>query len=311
MRRLPPADVTDRGPCSEGSRLVWQALAVHQARLRSVVARLHAGRPGDVHDARVAARRLRALLATFRPVFDQRRSRQLRRGLKDLARELSVPREADVRRGLLLAAARRAPAADVAEDRCLRATLRRDCSESRRVLRETLGSADWAESVDRLCDERALSALRLRPDVDLAELLDLVDGPWRVAGRLLAGRPRGEAGLHRLRLALKRCRYALESVAGLQSGAAGKVMCRLRSAQDSLGEHLDAVAARKWLNANSATLGRPPVRRLDRELKAGAKELKQEALRRAAELMPAYANWRMALSGIAHSRSRYSSSSSS
>ncbi len=298
MRRARPAGLTDPGSGAEGSRLVWQALARHLARLRSVVAKLHAGRPTDVHDARVAARRLRSLLATYRPLFDQRRSRRLRRGLRDLAHVLSEPREADVRRDLLLAAVNRVPAAAAADSQCLQATLRQACAESRRAMRAALGSADWSESVGILCDERTLSTLRLRPDVELAELLELVDAPWRDAGRLLAGRPGGFVELHRLRLALKRCRYALESVSSLQARGAGQVIDRLRSAQDSLGEYLDAAAARKWLRANEATLGRPFVRRLDHELKAYGKELKSEVLRRAADVMPAYARWRMALRGL-------------
>jgi CHAD domain-containing protein len=76
------------------------------------------------------------------------------------------------------------------------------------------------------------------------------------------------------------------------------VIDRLRSAQDSLGEHLDAVAARKWLKANEVTMGRSLVRQLDRELKALEKERKAEALRRSAEVMPAYAKWRVALQGL-------------
>ena len=298
MRRMESADVTDCLPGGEGSRLAWHALVEHQARLRSVVARLRAARPGDVHDARVAARRLRSLLATYRPLFDQRKSQRLRRRLRDFARALSGPREADVRRGLLLAVAGRPPAVAVADAQCLRAALRRDCVESRRAMREAMDSEAWAESVEILCDEQALAALRLRADVDLAELLEFVDRPWREANSLLADHPGGAAQLHRLRLALKRCRYALESVSSLQPVRAGRVIDRLRSAQDGLGEHLDAIAARKWLKANEVTLGGPLVRRLDREIKALERELKAEALARAAEPMPAYAKWSKALRSL-------------
>jgi CHAD domain-containing protein len=298
MRRPGSAEVAVYASGAAGSRLAWQALVEHQARLRSIAARLSAARADDVHDARVAARRLRSLLATCRPLFDQRRSQRLRRDLKDFARVLSGPRDADVRRSLLLAVAERVPAMAVADTRCLRAALRRECAESRRAMREALADVDWAGSVGILGDVRTLAALRLRLDVELAELLELVDRPWRDAGRMLASRPRGRAKLHRLRLMLKRCRYALESVSSLQPGRAGRVLDRLRSVQDSLGDYLDAVAARKWLKASGATLGRPLVHRLDHELKALEKELKGEALRPAAGLMPAYAQWRMALRGL-------------
>ncbi len=289
--------MTECSPAGEGSQLAWQALVEHQARLRSIVARLGAARSGDVHDARVAARRLRSLLATYRPLFDQRRSQRLRRRLKELARVLTGPREADVRRGLLLAVAGRLPAVAGEDAGRLRVSLRKDCAESRRAMREALGGAGWAESVEILSDERTLAELRLRVDVGLAELLELVDGPWRVADGLLAAHRGGAAKLHRLRLALKRCRYALESVSSLQPARAGRVLDRLRSVQDSLGEYLDAVAARKWLQENEAALGRPLVRLLDREIKVREKERKAEALRKASRLMPAYEKWRMALGG--------------
>lgn len=165
-------------------------------------------------------------------------------------------------------------------------------------MRETLGCSDWVESAAMLCDQQTLLALRLRPDVDLAELLELVDQPWRDAEKMLSGRPGGRARLHRLRLLLKRCRYAMESVSSLQPARAARVIDRLRSVQDSLGEYLDAVAAREWLKANEVALGRPLVARLDHELKALEKKLKAESLRRAVGLMPAYAKWRMALRGL-------------
>ena len=298
MRRAVPVEVTDCVPGGEGSRLVWQSLVEQQDRLRAAIAKLRAARPGDVHDARVAARRLRALLATYRPLFDQRRAQRLRRGLRDFARGLSGPRDADVRRDLLLAVAQRVPRFAAADTRCLRSALRRDCAKSRRAMRELLGNEDWAESAGILADRRTLAALRLRSAVELPELMELVDQPWREAGNRLAAGPGSPAQLHRLRLILKRCRYALESVSSLQPGRAGRVVDRLRSAQDSLGEYLDAVAARKWLKGNDAMLGQRLVRRLDDELTALVKKLKAQARRRVAGLVPAYVKWGMALRGL-------------
>lgn len=298
MRRAVPVEVADCVPGGEGSRLVWESLVEQQDRLRAAIAKLRAARPGDVHDARVAARRLRALLATYRPLFDRRRAERLRRGLRDFARGLSGPREADVRRDLLVAVAERVPGLAAADTRCLRSALRRDCAESRRAMRELLGKEDWAESAGILSDPRTLAALRLRSAVELPELMELVDQPWREAGNRLAAGPGSPAELHRLRLILKRCRYALESVSSLQPGRAERVVDRLRSVQDSLGEYLDAVAAREWLEANEAMLGHRLVRRLDDELKALEKKLRAQARRRVAGLVPAYLKWGMALRGL-------------
>jgi len=298
MRRAVSVEVAHCALDGEGSQLVWQSLVEQQDRLRAAIAKLRAARPGDVHDARVAARRLRALLATYRPLFDRRRAQRLRRGLRDFASGLSGPRDADVRRDLLLEVTARVPRLAVADTRSLRAALRRDCAESRRAMRVLLGEEDWAGSAGILADRRTLAALRLRPDVGLPELLGLVDQPWRDAGKRLAARRGGTAELHRLRLILKRCRYAVESVSSLQPGRAGRVIDRLRSVQDSLGKYLDAVAARKWLKGNEAMLGRRLVRQLDDELKALEKKLKAQTRRQVAGLVPAYAKWGIALRGL-------------
>lgn len=298
MRRPAPADVSDCEPGGEGSRLAWRALLKHQAALRQTVPRLHAARARDVHDARVAARRLRSLLATWRPLFDQRRSQPLRRRIRDFASALSGPRDADVRRDLLLAVAGRVPFVTADDGRILRTVLQRDRAESRRALRVVMRGEDWAESVRTLCDQQTLAALRLRHDAGLVELLELVDRPWRDASKLLAGRAWGTARLHRLRLALKRCRYAMEAVSSLQPGRARQTVDRLRAVQDSLGDHRDAVAARTWLKSKVALLGRSLVDRLDQEIKLIEKQRKSEALRQAADLMPAYTSWRTALTGL-------------
>jgi CHAD domain-containing protein len=273
---------------------VWAALVEQQVRLRSTAARLHAGRATDVHDARVAARRLRSLLATCRPLLDECRSRRLRRRLRDFARALNEVREADVMRDMLLALAEQQPAIAAADAGRLRSMLRRSCAESRRSLRREMASKDWASSVEALGDERALAALRLRHDAGFREVLELVDRPWRTAEKRLVPPPRGAAELHRLRLLLKRCRYALESVSSLQPVQAEQALARLRSAQDRLGEHRDAVQARKWLRANEERLGRPLARRMDRMLRRREKTLGSEAVERAARVLPAYAAWRRA-----------------
>jgi CHAD domain-containing protein len=294
MPRPRAAEASDSAAIAEGSRQVLAALGNQQARLKATAARLHAARAEDVHDARVAARRLRSLLATYRPLLDERRSRRLRRRLRDFARALTEVREADVRRDMVLALAKLEPPLAAQDTGRLRAALGDACAESKRSLRHELATSAWAASVERLGDERTLGALRLRRDAALRDVLDLVDRPWQRATKLLARPARGAATLHRLRLALKRCRYALESVSGLRAEQAELALGRLRSAQDSLGEHRDAAQARKWLRANEGRLGPALARRVDRKLRRHEKAVKAEAVARAAKVLPAYAAWRKA-----------------
>ena len=162
MRGPRAGATTDHAAGAEGSRRAWAALVEQQVRLKSRAARLSATRAKDVHDARVAARRLRSLLATYRPLLDERRSRLLRRQLRDFARALSALREADVRRDLLLALAKHGPGLGAADAGRLRVLLRWSCAESRRALRGAVATQDWAALVATLGDERTLAALRVR-----------------------------------------------------------------------------------------------------------------------------------------------------
>jgi CHAD domain-containing protein len=279
---------------AEGSRLASAALVEQQSRLRTTAARLDAASPADIHDARVAARRLRSLLATFGPLLEERSSRRLRRRLRDLAGALSGVREADVRRDLLQALIKGNAAFATADAGHLRACLRQSCAEARQALgRETAGK-DWMALVEMLTHEPIPATAMVRPDAGLGELLELVDRPWREAGILLARPPRGAKRLHRLRLVLKRCRYALESVSSVESVQAEATLRRLRSAQNHLGDYRDAAQARDWIKVNDERLGRPVARRLDRLLRAREKALAIEAVARASLVMPAYAAWRRA-----------------
>jgi CHAD domain-containing protein len=207
---------------------------------------------------------------------------------------LSSVREADVRREMLLALAKLEPALPAADLGQLRTALRESRVEARRSLLREVASKDWASSVAELGDERTLSALEVRGDAGLATVLELVDRPWHSVEKLLAHPPEDAAKLHRLRLALKRCRYALESVSSLQPERAEQVLIRLRSAQDRLGEYCDAAQAREWVTANEERLGRLLARRLDRTLRGHQKALSAEAVERAAEVLPTYSAWRRA-----------------
>ena len=99
IRRLP----RDR----PGSPALADALRAQQQILASRTARLKGASIDDVHQVRVAARRLRSLLRTFRPLLDPRRVRLYRADLRTCARALADVRESDVRQQLLLALVQR------------------------------------------------------------------------------------------------------------------------------------------------------------------------------------------------------------
>ncbi len=70
----------------EGSLRVAEVVRAQQSQLQAVIGRLEAGAADDVHQGRVAARRLRSILKTFAPLIDERWARMYRMDLRTAAR---------------------------------------------------------------------------------------------------------------------------------------------------------------------------------------------------------------------------------
>jgi CHAD domain-containing protein len=210
--------------------------------------------PEGVHQARVGIRRTRAVLRTFRDLFETEWATPLDDELRRLAQLLGAVRDADVLGARLQRAVDGLPAVD-------------------RVAGQAL--------VDRLAGQRAadLAALlvELRDPAHAEFLVDLVDavgapryagdvpdGPARKAAAHFAAKPwrklrkearRLHAGdatdeeLHRLRIRAKRARYALESVEPVIGKPARRLARRIAELQDVLGDHHDTAVAEEWLRA--------------------------------------------------------------
>lgn len=294
MRRARPTLEPPAPDLAAGSGKIADALRTQQELLAAGASRLDGASVDDVHQGRVAARRLRSLLRTFRPLLDSRRARLYRADLRTYARALAEVRESDVRRQLLLPLARRDSGMSPAEFHRLSVQLEGACHAARDVLRRRLAGTDW-ESLCRALGTHAASGLLVRRrDAGLDEVLKLVDRSWRKPRKLLVAGPRDVEELHELRLALKHCRYALEPVADLAPKAAERLMRRLRAAQDRIGEHRDLVLARAWVDARAEPLGRTLARRLKRLVDRRSAQLHQQALERSRRVLPAYARWRRA-----------------
>jgi CHAD domain-containing protein len=277
-----------------GSRRLVQALSQHHASLVRAIDALPAGQAGDIHSSRVAARRLRSLLRTYRPLLDSRRARLARVDLRSLARALGTVREADVRRDLLLELARGDPeflAPDLAR---LSGALDGACIGSREQLHRHLREPSWVALEQALEGLGPIEQLVQKRDAAETELLKLAARPWQRARRGLTHFPKSVERQHELRLALKHCRYALEPLADLAPRRGARLARRLRAAQDAIGEHRDCLLAGHWVAANARVLGRSGVQRLT-ELVAGREQkLLKRANLRAAAVWPDYRKWRRA-----------------
>ncbi len=224
----------------------WLRDQVHELELLDPVART--GGEGGVHGVRKVCRRLRAALATYRPLLDRDRTDPVRAELRWLAGSLGPARDGEVvleRLVELLDHEVPEPGVDTA----------------RRLLeRHAVGEAVHEQA-------RVLAVLRSRRYMDLRTALDelAADPPWSDRseerakdvlphlvhrdGKRLRHRVRRGDDPHEVRKAAKRLRYAYELV----EPAWGKRATRPREAAEELtnvlGDRQDGLVAREWLVA--------------------------------------------------------------
>lgn len=202
-----------------------------------------------VHDMRVASRRLRSALRDFKPYFKLRKHRRAGDSIKSLADSLGEVRDNDVAIAALEKLAASAPA-DVALG------IEKFAAE-RRTRREG-GRAALANEVadDRLSSLRAefnasLEVTLLSPRANkLKTADDQADGSFRAVGRLIIRarmeelqgfstslyHPLKTKQLHRMRIAAKRLRYAIELVAECWNKQLDSFAKQVADLQTSLGE---------------------------------------------------------------------------
>jgi CHAD domain-containing protein len=283
---LPPAP-------ADGSRRVEDAIR-EQQRLLSAAAELESAGVEDVHRSRVAARRLRSMLKTFRPLLEPRRARLYRVDLRSFARALAGVREADVRRELLAAVVAHDGTIPPSDRERLAGLLEDACIAARAALHRHQGEPGWAALMKALGRHAAGEGLIVDQGASLARVLGLVAGSWRRSVRLLEGEPETTAELHELRLSLKHCRYALEPVADVAPKATARLVRRLRNAQDCIGEHRDTLLATHWVQSNERLLGREFAARLVIDLERRERRLRHRATRRSRKVLEAWSDWRAA-----------------
>lgn len=210
--------------------------------------RLDAGDEG-IHQARVAARRLRSDLRTFRPVLDAEATLPMHDELKWLGGLLGAVRDDDV---LAVGLAEAIPELDLANREggvMLIARLERQRREHLDELLDALDSSRYVElteSLVRFVHDPPLTAEADRPAREL--LPELAARPWRHLVRNVAALPKEPADeqLHRVRILAKRARYAAE-LAAPAVPAAAKHASAIAAVQTVLGDHQDAVVAEHWL----------------------------------------------------------------
>ncbi len=227
------------------------ALAVLRRHFSAMLAKEPGTRLGDdieeLHDMRVATRRLRAALSLFAEVLPV----TALKGKDDLGwigRMLGAVRDLDVQIEQLDTWLDALEEADRDALTMLRSLLHEQRESARAEMLEMLDSRRYAAFVSRF--GRTLRARHLarsgpasRPARALAP--DLIEKRFRSVRKSAAriGPASPAADYHRLRIHCKRLRYALEFLAELYPGATRQLVKRLVRLQDVLGLHQDADVA--------------------------------------------------------------------
>jgi CHAD domain-containing protein len=229
---------------------VRRALTEAAGRLLANEERARAGDdPEAIHQARVGVRRLRAHLATFRPLLKDGSLTSLRTDLRWIGGVLGRVRDADVLLARLRAGVDELPPADRKAGRRLLADLTDARDEAHRKLARVMRRRRFA--VVRDATVEYASAPRLEdPSAPAPEAFaPLMDRRWRsleLAGARI-GPDAADEELHEVRILAKHARYAAEAMAPVFGDDARRFGKIAAGVQDVLGAHQDAVVAQAWL----------------------------------------------------------------
>jgi CHAD domain-containing protein len=283
-------------------RVLQRRLIRQVAELKRRDSQMRRRRDEGVHQARVACRRLRSALATYRPLVDREVTDPIRDEIQWLGRALADARDAKVVRERLRALIDAEP--DDAVIGPVRRRLDKTFDARARTgwahVEETLSSEryfDLLASLDRLIADMPWREKAGLPAVDV--LPTRVHKEWRRMKRRMAAVDDADdrdAELHEVRKDAKRLRYAAEAVHPVWGKDAKKLAKAAKKLTSHLGERQDTVMSRPTLleiaaaaddeGESSVTWGVLLVREeeraaeLDAELPARWKKLSRKKLRR-------------------------------
>jgi len=234
--------------------------AALQTRVKQLLARDPGTRIGrdaeDVHQMRVATRRLRAILRAVRPMVDDRWAASLRGELAWLGSMLGRVRDVDV---LLDHLRKESATLSFRERRAIGrwlAELDQERVEAHGALVQVLDSQRYL----RLLDHIGAAASAPMVTDSTVRLTDIARTAFKGLQRAMnTGSARAsDQRLHRFRLKGKRARYSAELAEATIGKAATRYIRQLQRFQDLLGDYHDAVVAeqrlRKWAAQASSSL---------------------------------------------------------
>jgi len=242
------------------------------------------GDPEGVHQMRVATRRLRSHLRTFRTLLEESAALgELTAELGWLADQLGEVRDLEVLEERLRKDAELLPPEDTAIGVRVAALLEEQIAPARTKLLDSLHSERYLALVERLVAFANAPPLTGRHQDPAAEVVPaLVRKPWRKLRDAVDGLPpplaAGDDELHRIRILAKRTRYAAEAAAPVAGREAERFAKAVTAVQTLLGEHQDSVVAATFLRSITGAARRAFVAGELRELERRAQIRVRESL---------------------------------
>jgi CHAD domain-containing protein len=253
----PDIEIVAVGPNAPLDHVVRAAIATCVAKLVTHDPGVRLGGDAeDVHQARVATRRLRSHLRTFASLVDEHWATGLSDELRWLGEVLGAVRDADVLLDRLETKIAELDPMDQKSAELLLERLRADLVHRRELLLAALRGDRYVALLDAMvaAARRPRLLLRIDDESDADVLRGLVRRPWhhlRDSVAALTDDP-ADAELHAVRIRVKRARYAAEAVEPAFGKRARAFARALTDLQDLLGDHQDAVIAAEWLRQAAA-----------------------------------------------------------
>ncbi len=212
----------------------------------------------DLHQFRVATRRLRSDLRTFRSLLDVDAAASLKEELKWLDGAVGAVRDLDVLRERLKLRLPELAEVDAATAGRLLGRLDRERSTARESLVAVMSSDRYLDLLGALVSGvklvvreddtddqlavRAFPALVRKPSKKLFAALETVSSTATAEE------------LHAVRILAKRSRYSAEAAAGFCGRDARRYAARMKDLQTVLGAHQDTIITESWLRQAAKTM---------------------------------------------------------
>ena len=252
LGHMPARPATGKMTCSRPAGTVVQARLTEQLQeMKHQDPLARADVPDALHQMRVAIRRLRSALATFRPLLDREVSEPLREELKWVASQLGITRDAEVARDRIAQLVDAEPdhlatggladhsrtAFESTHDEAHRQTVK--VLESSRYL-DLLDSLDAFVATPSWTGQAALPVKKVLPGRVRHEW-KRVKSRMRDVDEAEAASDTENERLHEVRKASRRARYAAETAAPVYGDSAENFATAMEQLQRILGDHHDSL----------------------------------------------------------------------